>query len=169
MRLMPSRSAIPRLFAIIIVAGTLLCAGIAADRLRTFSKLYETRSNKYQMIELELIKDRGVWEKMERVERELAARFRKGEWADPDDAYKKEFEGLIKTIEETHPKAFINDLRAKHFESMARSCDERADTVRQFGTSLGRKALYFGQLKRKYAQAAKAPWWTVPPDPPEPK
>lgn len=106
---------------------------------------------------------------MEASERAAAARFRNGEWGRGEDKYKAEFENIISSIKGPNSEAVANKLRRSYYESMARSCDDSADSSRDLAACFAKKARYFAVLRQKYESAARAPWWSVAPDPPEPK
>lgn len=158
-----------RFAAMLAMATMLLAGGSAANRLAAYARLYREQARRYQCIETDLRAHQQRWEEMEASEQLAAAKFRRGEWGRGDDKYKAEFENIIKTIKGPHSDALAEKLRKSHYESMAKSCDENAKSSHETAGCFARKAEYFGAMRQKYENAAHAPWWTVPPDPPEPK
>lgn len=169
MRLVPFWTAFRRATVMLTMATILLGGGSVANRLAVCARLYRERARRFRQIEMDLLAHERRWQEMEACEHAAAAKFRQGEWGRGEDKYKAEFENIIKTIKGPNSEAIAAKLRRTHYESMARSCDESAEAAHETATCFGRKAEHFAALRRKYEEAASAPWWTVAPDPPEPK
>jgi hypothetical protein len=169
MRLAFASPHIRRLLTLAAVATLLVVGGVQADRLGRYATLYHQKAGEYRDIERSLIEAELQWESMEKADREAAAKFRRGEWGRGNEKYKAEFEGLIKTVQGTGSEPLVNDLKKRFFASMAKTCDESADSTHRLAMRSGIRASHFKKLRQKYERAAEAPWWPVAPDPPEPK
>jgi hypothetical protein len=164
---------IPTTMRTLAVAATIavifVLLGIESGRLDEYSRLYNRKADMYRYLETSLTATKAQWEAMEESSREAAARFRRGEWGQKDEKYKKEFNELIGTMKGTESDAVIKQVEKKFYDSMAKTCEDSAASSHKVAVSYRDKANYFSQLKTKYERAAKAPWWPVPSDPPEPK
>jgi hypothetical protein len=162
------RIAVRRTLILVGVAGTLVFGLVIYGKLSEYSIAYQLKADTFDRMERSLLRDQTSFGEMEDSARLAAAKFRRGEWGLGEGDAKASYERLMKTVQETQSEELVKHTKEKFFGSMAQENEKSANGYEKLRKGAGAKATFFARLRRKYQQAARAPWWPVEPDPREP-
>jgi hypothetical protein len=159
------RFRIRTLMIAVAVVGVTLVIAPEASRLWRLSGLYRNRASDFASSEKQV---RGIARRFEALAQKAlvqAKTYRSGRVPDDEDPDTKktlqDFREAMKTMDATSAEdpldvgAGLMDEAVEQYTEEVKNCDMAAT--------------YFGNMRRKYERAARYPWLSVPPDPPQPK